>query len=74
MKVKYYCPVSDWSCPYYKSEWCSMYDEEGTSPFEECDAFYGMDEEELEYCIEYSAQYVPPLIQNSLTIQTILKT
>jgi len=43
-----YCPVDDFDCPYYhiKSGKCRMYDREGVTPYDECDAFYGLDEED----------------------------
>ena len=43
-----YCPVDDLDCPYYhiKSGKCRMYDREGVTPYDECDAFYGLDEED----------------------------
>ena len=47
-----WCPVDDVTCPYYKYTVkdrgrCGMTDED-LNPMEECDAFYGMDEEEDE--------------------------
>ena len=51
---KIYCPVNGWDCPYWKEDGtCSMKEEEGVHPKEECDdyAFFdamfdGLDEEE----------------------------
>ena len=45
-----YCPVDDFSCPYYsiKTGKCKMYDKEGCLPYDECDAFYGLEEDEDE--------------------------
>lgn len=45
-----YCPVDDWSCPYYHRDTgrCIMDVEEGVPPYNECDAFYGLEEEEEE--------------------------
>lgn len=42
------CPSQDWSCPYYGKYTCRcmMYDEEGVTPYEECDNFFDMEEEE----------------------------
>lgn len=43
---KVWCPLTDWDCPYFNTEtgYCTMPDE-GADPHEECDAFYGLDEE-----------------------------
>lgn len=43
------CPAQDWSCPYLGDNGkCLMYDEEGCLPYDECDEFYGLEEEEEE--------------------------
>lgn len=43
------CPVYDPSCPYCSQTGiCKMYEEEGCLPYDECDAFYGLEEEEEE--------------------------
>ena len=43
------CPVYDLSCPYLGSDGkCMMFKEENVLPYDECDAFYGMEEEEEE--------------------------
>lgn len=42
---KFYCPIADWSCPYYKADdSCEL----GKNAFEECDdaAFYYDEKEE----------------------------
>ena len=37
MKKKFYCPVNDWSCPYWKKDGtCKMVDK-GDDPVKECD-------------------------------------
>lgn len=43
----YYCPVGDFSCPYFEEGVCAMYKEK-LSPLWECDAFDGMDDEEID--------------------------
>ena len=51
---KIYCPVNGWDCPYWKKDGtCSMREEEGIHPKEECDdyalfdeMFDGLDDEE----------------------------
>ena len=51
---KIYCPINDWDCPYWKKDGtCSMREEEGVHPKEECDdyalfdaMFDGLDDEE----------------------------
>ncbi len=45
-----YCPVDDWSCPYHHHDTgrCIMDVTEGVPPYDECDAFYGLEEEEEE--------------------------
>jgi len=45
-----YCPADDWSCPYYHRDTgrCIMDVEEGVPPYDECDEFYGLEEEEEE--------------------------
>jgi hypothetical protein len=45
-----YCPADDWDCPYYdgKSMRCKMFEEEGVTPYKECDAFYDYESEEEE--------------------------
>lgn len=42
------CPIDDYTCPYYNEESgrCIMDAEEGMPPYEECDAFYELEEEE----------------------------
>lgn len=35
------CPVHDWLCPYYENGDCTL-----ENAHEECDAFYGLEEEE----------------------------
>ena len=35
------CPTEDWFCPYYDDEFCTL-----KNAKEECDAFYGLEEEE----------------------------
>lgn len=43
------CPAYDWSCPYLGDNGrCMMYKEEGCPPYDECDEFYGLEEEEEE--------------------------
>lgn len=43
------CPAQDWSCPYLGDNGkCLMYNEEGCLPYDECDEFYGLEEEEEE--------------------------
>lgn len=43
------CPVQDWSCPYLgKDGRCMMFKEENCLPYDECDAWYGLEEEEEE--------------------------
>lgn len=43
-----FCPTPDLSCPYYalNSGRCRMYDEEEVLPYGECDAFFGLDEDD----------------------------
>ena len=45
-----YCPTDDWTCPYYHRDTgrCIMEVEEGVSPYDECEAFYDLEEEEEE--------------------------
>lgn len=45
-----HCPVSDFTCPYYGkyTDRCMMFDMEGVTPFNECDAFYEEEEEDEE--------------------------
>lgn len=40
------CPMNDFLCPYFENGDCRMYDIDGGNPHEECDAFYGLDEDE----------------------------
>lgn len=48
MERRYYCcPVGDFSCPYFEEGVCGMYKEK-LSPLWECDAFDGMDDEEID--------------------------
>lgn len=43
------CPAQDWSCPYLGDNGrCMMYKEEGCPPYDECDEFYGLEEEKEE--------------------------
>lgn len=42
------CPMDDWTCPYYKNEICCMEEMGAGIPEEECDAFYGIDDDWLE--------------------------
>ena len=44
---KIWCPLNDWECPYFNSKtgYCAMTNE-GADPREECDAFFGMEEDE----------------------------
>ena len=43
MKKIVECPVLDWTCPYYHKGECQL-----ENAKEECDAFYGMEEDEDE--------------------------
>ena len=44
---KIVCAVFDETCPYCDEEgYCRMEEEEGCTPFEECDAFYTFDEDD----------------------------
>lgn len=57
---KIYCPVNGWDCPYWKKDGtCSMREEEGVHPKEECDdyalfdeMFDGLDDDEKENNME----------------------
>lgn len=40
------CPVGDFSCPYYENGDCCMSRIDGGDPYEECDAFFGMEDED----------------------------
>lgn len=40
------CPTFELDCPYCKDGLCKMEEMEGVKPFNECDSFYGMEEEE----------------------------
>ena len=41
------CPTLEWDCPYIDyCGWCKMYEKEGVTPYDECDAFYDLEEEE----------------------------
>lgn len=43
------CPAQDWSCPYLGDTGrCMMFKEENCLPYDECDEFYGLEEEEKE--------------------------
>lgn len=42
---KIYCPVNGWDCPYWrKNGTCSMKEEEGVHPKDECDDYALFDE------------------------------
>lgn len=42
------CPAHDETCPYYGkyTDRCMMFKQENVLPFEECDSFYDLEEEE----------------------------
>lgn len=44
-----YCPIDDWSCPYYHKDTgrCIMDVETDMPPYNECDAFYELECEEI---------------------------
>lgn len=48
------CPEKDYDCPYYcfSTQECLMIKEECCSPMEECEAFYGLTEDEISYYVE----------------------
>lgn len=57
MSKFYKCPICDYYCPYFCRQdkeregdygLCLMQEMEGISPINECDAFYGIDEEHFE--------------------------
>lgn len=37
------CPVYDYECPYFKSGYCEL-----ENPKDECDAFYGLEDDDDE--------------------------
>lgn len=47
--MRYYCPADDIDCPYYRyaDGLCKM-SYEGLNPEEECDAYFGLVEDELD--------------------------
>lgn len=49
-EMKIYCPVDDWTCPYYNRQtgMCKMPTMEECDPHDECDAFFYEDEEDEE--------------------------
>lgn len=43
------CPNPDFTCPYYNiTGRCNMFEKENCLPYEECDAWYSLDEEDEE--------------------------
>lgn len=57
MSKLYECPIWDYHCPYFCHQdkegegdygLCLMQEMEGCSPINECEAFYGIDEEDFE--------------------------
>ena len=57
MSKLYECPIWDYCCPYFchqdkegKGDYglCLMHELEGSSAINECDAFYGIEEEDFE--------------------------
>ena len=57
MSKLYECPMWDYSCPYFCKQdkngegdfgLCLMQEMEGCSPVNECEAFFGVDEEDFE--------------------------
>ena len=43
---KLICPAFDESCPYCKRGFCFMKDMTGDNPLDECDEWYGVEEDE----------------------------
>ena len=43
------CPDGDFTCPYYENGDCCMSRIDGGDPYEECDAFFGIEDEDEEY-------------------------
>ena len=43
---KLICPAFDESCPYCKRGFCFMKDMTGDNPHDECDEWYGVEEDE----------------------------
>ena len=43
---KLICPAFDESCPYCKRGFCFMKDMTGDNPLEQCDEWYGVEEDE----------------------------
>lgn len=41
------CPTGDFTCPYYGkyTDRCMMFKQENVLPFDECDAFYGEEDD-----------------------------
>lgn len=46
-EMKIYCPVDDWTCPYYNRQtgMCKMPTMEECDPHDECDAFFYEEED-----------------------------
>ena len=41
------CPTMGWDCPYIDNYgFCKMFNEEGVTPYDECDAWYGIEWED----------------------------
>ena len=38
-EVRIQCPIWDLSCPYFNNGLCTMYNEDGTHPKDECDDY-----------------------------------
>lgn len=51
MRTNYpFCPCYAIDCPYIgKHGVCMMYKEEGVAPYKECDEFFGLEEDEIDY-------------------------